>query len=286
MRLLITIPHFFNPSGDGRYGSTQPDPKPRIAAFTQCIRSLRTIFSNQQELWYRDGDRLHPQPTNQQNLLQLDVIVCTCGDLHALEQVPLPPETYQHQIVDCEPMFLGYECHQVLHQNLGSYDLYGYMEDDLVLNDPAFFAKINWFAEQAGEHGVLQPNRYERMFTTSTIKKVYIDFEFYPPEEVVARANSPVIFEQFGQMIELHRTTNPHAGCFFLTQAQMDYWTTRDDFLQQQTSYVGPLESAATLGLYRNFEVYKPAPQNANFLEIEHYGQMWSRRLPGVRFPK
>ena len=58
MRILITIPHLFNAEGDGRYGSTQPHPQPRLAALTQCLRSLRTLYTGQDETWYRNGDRL------------------------------------------------------------------------------------------------------------------------------------------------------------------------------------------------------------------------------------
>ena len=65
----------------------------------------------------------------------------------------------------------------------------------------------------------------------------------------------------------------------------MRYLTEQDYFIKRETSYVGPLESAASLGLYREFNVYKPTPENAGFLEIEHYGQAWSRRLAAVRFP-
>ena len=44
----------------------------------------------------------------------------------------------------------------------------------------------------------------------------------------------------------------------------------------RDTSFVGPLESAATLGIMRTFKVYKPARENANFLEVEHYGRRFS----------
>ena len=41
---------------------------------------------------------------------------------------------------------------------------------------------------------------------------------------------------------------------------------------RRDTSFLGPLESAATLGILRTFSIYKPAPENAAFLEIAHAG--------------
>lgn len=285
MRILITIPHFWNPNGDGRYGSTQPDPRPRVAALTQALRALRIHYASPQEFWYREGNRLHPQPANQQNLIDLEIVICTSRDLHALDKVSVPDGTYIHHPTDCAPMLLGFECHKVLQGAIGRYDLYGYLEDDLILYDPYFFAKVAWFARTQGAESVLQPNRYESAVTQTELKKVYIDFEFRPPAEMMARAGEPLLLPFLDQTIALRRTSNPHAACFFLTAEQMTYWVQQADFLSGDTSYVGPLESAASLGLYRNFKVYKPAPENASFLEVEHAGQVWSQRLAAVRFP-
>ncbi len=69
-----------------------------------------------------------------------------------------------------------------------------------------------------------------------------------------------------------HRAKNPHAGCFFLNARQMEHWARQPYFLDRDTSFIGPLESAATLGVMRAFRVYKPAASSAGFLEIEHFG--------------
>lgn len=285
MRVLITIPHFFNPAGNSQYASAQPNPAPRIAALTQSLRNLHTLYAAPQEYWYREGEQLQPQPANQAQSIELDVVVCTCRDFHLLDKITLPSHTFQHEPTACEPLQLGFECHRVLVERLGQYDLYGYMEDDLILHDPAFFTKLGWFQSVSDESCVLQPNRFEKFATTAQFKKVYIDFEFRPPAEVIANRGEPMQLGLYGQTITLARTTNPHSGTFFLTDAQLAYLCQQPYFVNRETSYVGPLESAASLGLYRGFKVYKPIPENADFLEIEHYGQIWSHRLPGVRFP-
>lgn len=284
MRILITIPHFFNPAGKSQYASTQPDPAPRLAALTQCLRNLRTLYASPQEYWYREGERLRPQPANQAQMVEMDIVLCTCREFHLLDKLTLAPATFQHEPTDCEPLYLGFECHRVLSDRLGAYDLYGYLEDDLILHDPDFFLKLQWFQEQAAWNCVLQPNRFERYATTAQFKKVYIDFEFQSQTAIAALNHTPIQLSPYGHMVTLARTTNPHSGSFFLTETQMRYLSEQEYFVNREISYVGPLESAASLGLVRSFNVYKPAPQNASFLEVEHYGQMWSRRLAAVRF--
>ena len=39
------------------------------------------------------------------------------------------------------------------------------------------------------------------------------------------------------------------------------------------TSFHGPLESAATLGMLKTFQLMKPAPENGRFLTVEHGGR-------------
>ena len=283
MRAILTIPHYFEVQGDAGHGSLSPDPKPRVWALTQCLRALRGVFDGPQERWVRTGDRLQPAMANQASRVELDIVVCTTCGRHLLDQLAVPPVLYEHHPTEAEPLLLGYECHAVLRERLGSYDFYGYLEDDLVLHDPAFFTKLAWFQRLAGESCVLQPNRFEFSYTQEQVKKVYIDFEL-TDEGAKPSAAPSLEGEVLGEKITLFPASNPHAGCFFLTGSQLARWAGQPYFLDRATDFVGPLESAASLGVARTFRVYKPAPQNASFLEIQHYGQGWSQKLRHVRF--
>jgi len=284
MRILITMPHFFNRAGNGQHGSTQSDPQPRLAALTHALRNLYTHYAGAQEYWVRAGDRLQPYPANQDTSMVMDIVICTTSDHHLLDQLVLPPGLYEERRVDCDPLLLGFACHTVLQERLGDYDLYGYLEDDLLLHDPAFFTKIHHVQQLTAGKAVLQPHRFERYGTMAEFKKVYIDFDFHAPVPGALPAAAPITLDLLGQSIALQPAMNSHAGCFFLSQAQMSHWASQAHFGSRDTTYVGPLESAATLGLVRTFNVYKPARHNANFLEIEHFGQRWSRQLAAVRF--
>lgn len=283
MRVLVTIPHVYNPKGGGKYGSLSSDPQPRILALTQCLQALRSIYDSSQ-FWYRYADKLYTSIANQASSVQLDIIICTTQNLHVLDQLPIPPQYYTHRPTACEPMLVGFECHAVLRESLGNYDYYCYLEDDLILHDPYFFGKLAWFNSHRGDGAVLQPNRFELAMTDS-IKKVYIDLDLLLKTgrdrsfAHYADENATLTGKVMGQPILLKWAENPHAGCFFLNHRQMEYWVGQDYFLDRETRFFGPLESAASLGLMRTFRVYKPAPQNANFLEIQHFGEAWSKKI-------
>jgi hypothetical protein len=279
MRLLFTIPHFFDPKGGGVHGSLARDPKPRLQALTACLTALRQLAGRPQCMI--DIGRRLALPANQAHTYQIGIAICTTQDRHLLGQLSLPAHLYTHRPTQAAPQQLGFECHQVLRDNLGRFDYYCYLEDDIILQDPWFFAKLRWFAEQAGSAYVLQPNRFEAS-PAGPVGKAYLDGDLAP--HVIA----PFLDEQklpelkrkiLGVPVRFRQARNPHAGCFFLTAEQMAYWAKRPDFGDRDTSFIGPLESAATLGLLRTFRVYKPAPANADFLEVLHHDTAFLRQV-------
>ena len=47
-------------------------------------------------------------------------------------------------------------------------------------------------------------------------------------------------------------------------------------FDERDCSFIGPLESAATLGALKTFPIYKPFARDAGWLEIQHLDQRFS----------
>ena len=161
-----------------------------------------------------------------------------------------------------------------MHERIGDYDFYCYLEDDLVVTDPWLFAKLSWFCGQVGPESVLLPNRFE-VARGGVAWKAYLDGDLDP--EVTAkfqnRAGHPELRASFlGVDARFIRPLNPHSGCFFLSLDQMRAWAFRPEFLDRDCGFIGPLESAASLGVMRAFRVYKPALEVASFLEINHFG--------------
>ncbi len=271
LKILATIAHFYDAGGNGFYGSTGPNSKPRSDALRTCVAALhQTLGPNQLTLLELRKPVLAQANTAER--YDIDVVICTTGAKHLIQEISLPPSHFEHRETKAEPMMLGFECHEVLRERLGQYDFYCYFEDDLVLSDPWFFVKLRWFAAHVGNDALLMPNRFE-LSATEPVQKLYIDGHFSTKFASAWQdiADRPAVNGRvLDTKVAFERPTNPHAGCFFLNRAQMDYWANRPYFLDRDISFIGPLESAATLGVMKTFRIYKPAPAHAGFLEILH----------------
>jgi hypothetical protein len=286
MRVLFTIPHYARPgaiSADGRvYASGAADPAPRVRALADCLAALHQLF-NAAPCFIHHGTRSahRAEPADP---CSIDVVVCTTGGHHLLDQLPVEPRSFTHHPTDTEPLLLGFACHAVLRDRLGGYDYYCYLEDDLILHDPWFFRKLVWFNRHAGDERLLQPNRYEAGFGYM-VPKVYVDGDLDPSVTSMfqnVREGGPLTGEVMGVRVSFERTLNPHSGCFFLNARQMDHWVRQPHFHDHDSRFIGPLETTASLGIMRGFQVYRPAPANADFLEVQHAGIGYLERLcPG-----
>ena len=286
MRVLIAIPHVFDPQGSvaGRrtYGSISDAAAARTEALSRTIHALHQHFGNAQCILQVGQART--RPANEPLRGDVHVIVCTTGGRHLLSKLAVDPAFFHHQETEAEPPLVGFECHRALRDRFGDYDWYGYLEDDLIVHDPWLFAKLAWFQSHVGPENVLFPNRYERS-TRPLVTKAYLDGDL--AAEVTASwqnvNESPELSSHvLGRTVTFQRPLNPHSGCFFLSAAQMGHWLRQPHFPNRDISFVGPLESAATLGIMRTFRIYKPSREHASFLEIEHFG---SRFIDQLRRP-
>jgi predicted O-methyltransferase YrrM len=284
MKILLTIPHFYHAQPDARHASQYRDPGPRLEALSACLTNLHLHFGRSQYVF--DIQHQVAYPINQPHAHQLDVVICTTQGKHLLSQLALPAGSYVHCETQAEPMWLGFECQAVLRDRRGAYDYYGYLEDDLILHDAWFFPKLGWFNKAVGDGCLLQPNRFESS-PLGVAHKVYVDGNLLPG----ATAPFQNVLEQpeiVGHLLETPirfiRAPNPHSGCFFLNAAQMEQWLKQPYYLDRDARFVGPLESAATLGIMRTFRVYKPAPECAGFLEIQHFGTGFASQV-GKDYP-
>jgi len=269
MRILFAIPHYFAPNPAGHYGAERSPPEARALATRLCLSSLRLNFSGAQGLLDGLQGKLHA--ANEDLSATITIALCTTGDSHLIAH--LAGLGVDHVRTGADPRLLGFECHKVLRSGLGQFDYFAYLEDDLRIADALFFTKLIWFNAQFGDTAVLQPNRFELAAEPAAFK-LYIDGN---PHDRRFGAGLQRIDEQrriaapaFGRQVAFQRVDNPHSGCFFLNAAQLARWASEPDFAVPSTAFCGPLESAATLGIMRHFRVYKPARENAAFLEIEH----------------
>lgn len=279
MKTLITIPHYYKHYTEchGSYGKT---PEPRIKALTNCLFNLHALFGTSQCV-LNIKDKI-AEATNIKYQNELDIVICTANQQHVLEHLNLPKNFYTNINTELEnPKMLGFECHKVLKENLGKYDYYCFLEDDLIINDSQFFEKLSWFNNRTEFINLLQPNRYETSLRGKVLK-CYVDGDINPrATEKIQNINefSHLHSNFLGKKVIFQRPLNPHSGCFFLSQKQMEYWANRPYFLDRDTSFISPLESSASLGIMKTFRVYKPITQNASFLEIQHFGDAFLKLI-------
>lgn len=275
MRILLTIIHHWNPAGGGKHASLCPDPQPRKKALEEQLLSLARLGTGQGALNIAE---LRVDNASHALRHQFTIRVITDGQHHLIEQLPDRYQTLleHHPTNPRTPKHLGFEAQRNLAESLDdNYDLYGYLEDDLIIHDPLFFHKVFWFQQHIGPDALLLPHRMELFHTPDhAVEKLYIDGPV-PQSDLDAmlkHPTQPVAAPLPGGNIVFAPPTNPHAGCFFLSHAQLRHWSEQPWFLDGDCSYVSPLESAATLGICKTFRIYKPHLAYAAFLELQHWG--------------
>jgi hypothetical protein len=279
MRLLFVIPHFYKQTSGMSYGSLRECCDDRARSVAKCILTLHQTFGPRRHFLHIADKTAHPVDACDRH--EIKIVVCTTQGSHLLDELGLPDALYEHRPTSAAPKLLGYEAHQVMLEELGSWDYTCYLEDDLLLRDPDFFAKLKWFQAIAGPGRLLQPNRYE-LSPGPASHKCYVDGDLAPHVAAPFACTEPLPLlraRHMGRILHFRKAENPHSGCFFLSAEQLAHFSSQPFFMDRSTSFVGPLESAATLGILRSFSIFKPAADNAAFLEVEHPGRAFVSQL-------
>jgi hypothetical protein len=267
MKILVTIPHYCGPPIGATFGASKHPPAQRQEALRTCLRSLYRHFgSSRYALDFMAGGFLLKQPTGN----QIDIVICKHAEQHVLEGLDVAVS----EIVEShDPLRLGFKCHEVLNTYYGRYDYYCFMEDDIIIHDPRFFEKLEYYNTAFGDKPptLLQPHRYEA--SMEPLAKVYIDQKI--DSDLIKECQKKAVSAIRGGLALFYKADNPHSGCFFLNANQMKRWRKQKYFLDGDASLLSPLESAATLGIMKTFAVYKPEPWH--YLEVEHYGAPYTK---------
>ena len=280
MRVLVTIAHYFKQSGQSSWHTglgSSSSPLPKVAALNAQIVALHRYFGTRR-LSFNPND---PQGRSAKGSDKLDIVVMTKQNANLLEWIGIDPKTYSVDYFDGPPLMLPFEAQRIMRDRVGQYDFYAYMEDDLIVDDPAIFAKIGWFAREFGPRALLLPVRYE-MASTGTPAKISLSVRL--PKELRA----PYQRSEFAPMVKgcwngaeqtFRLPHNPHAGCYVLTNDQLRLWINEPTFYDRDASWVSALESAATYAPGKVFGLYMSAEPDPWFLQIEHFGARLAARL-------
>jgi hypothetical protein len=274
MRVLIVIPHYFGGTDDSPNRSRMTAARPeRLRALIATISSLHQALGTATYGLDHHG-RVSTQMAPPH---ALDIIVCTTGATHLLSDCGAISPLFHRRETNVDPLLLGFECHKVLREARGDYDYYGYVEDDIVLTDPLFFAKRQLFDSQFGPGALLQPHRYEAS-PVAPVNKLYVDYRLNPRvtagyQDIAEQAKLEMPF--LSSTVRFERTPYPSAGCFFLNDQQLAAWTDSPHFLDGDVSYLSPGDSAVTLSVMKTFRIYKAVLDHAWFLEVLHASPRW-----------
>lgn len=284
MRILVTIAHYFHAEADSRHGSTsEARREDRRRAIEEVVCAYRGQFGTNTTMDV--GTRSFQPGVGSDD--DLDIIIATTHERHLL--TPEFCRKYGAKVAKFElenPRMLGFSAHKIIAERANLYDLFVFSEDDLRVNDPSFFSKLAWFNQTYGPKRVLSPNRIEWNPRAPTLK-TYID------GDLIARiADTMVGFvadedalygAPLSRQTVFRRARNPHSGFFALTRDQLNYWMRQPHWMDQDVSFISPLESSATLGVAKTFSIYKAYGRSAGFLEIEHMDNGFSNlKMPVI----
>ena len=273
MRILVAVVHYWDPKGNGHHGSLRPNPRPRIDAFQQQLLALQRMGTRQAQL---NIQSMVADPANSQLQHTIDVKVITDGEHHVLDRLDQPYRGLFQMVVaePGSPKHLGFEAQRFLASRLDEeYDLYAYFEDDLIILDPWFFRKIDWFRSQAGDDCVVFPHRIEIAPEPHLVDRFFIDGPMPESDlrQILPNPEPSIGAQWLGGTLYFESPRNPHAGCFVLSRTQLQHWTQQPHWQDGDCSWVSPLESAATLGIAKTFRLFKPVMAQASWLEIQHW---------------
>jgi len=280
MRVLLTIPHVFSPR-EGSLYSSQTESKRTLKTHALQRATIENLSRHSREHWIHASlGKAKPVVTRElstNNGLDLTIQLYTPAGHSLSETLPKHPKL---KIID--PMIgdmtavPGVASRRALEQAM-EYDLVGYMEDDLLIEDPEFFHKIMCMTKNTGGEFAFMPHRCEQIpgmgdvILSGDPDGGRADLFWATGETIIV--DWPLGIRKF------YRATNPHSGCFFLEQQQalrvLRYWENRDwkcDFLLS-----GPLEQAGSGMILPVLKIMKPTPEDYRFLMVRHQDELWRR---------
>ena len=280
MKVLLTIPHVFSPKQGSLY-SSQSEAKRAIKQQALWQATLGNLSRHGTAHWIHASlGKAQPVVTRELSTsmgVELTIQVYTPGGASLAGALP----AHAHlQILEAN----GEDFSQVplvasrrALEQAADYDLVGYIEDDLLIEDSEFFAKILKLVEISGGSYAFLPHRCESI----------------PGQGDVILSGDPDggradLFWATGETIQVawplgtrqfYRATNPHSGCYFLSRGQalaiLNFWEERDWHADFQLS--GPLEQAGSGLLLPLFKLMKPVPAHYRFLMLRHQDELWKR---------
>lgn len=291
MRVLVVIPHYFHPEARGVHSSVDATRRTdRARAVDRVISAWRHDLGGPQAILNIERKRFE---TVNPVLNDVTLVVLTTRGRHLLDESAI--KRHKVNIIDCkidDPRMLGHETPKIFADNAHRFDLFIFSEDDLLVGDSLFLEKACWFFETFGYSNTLMPNRYE-WNPNGPAYKTFIDGDLRPrawERWVEGKSGGEFLAAMaFGTSWSFRRARNPHSGMHILSREQVDYWRRQPHWGDKDIAFIGPLESAATLGILKTFSIYKTWGRSLGYFAVEHLDHRFSdlpNRIPQTESPR
>ncbi len=280
MKVLLAIPHVFNPK-DGSLYSSQTEHKRTTKQKALLKSTIGNIIQHSRQHWIHaslgKGKEVVTRQLEVNNYIELTIQLYTPPSASLKNELT---DNSHIQLIDPQlndykkvPLFAS----RRLLEQASNYDLVGYMEDDLFIEDREFFHKILYLDSQTNGSFAFLPHRCEQI---PNLGDVILSGD---PD-----GGRPDLFWDTGEVLKIdwplglktfYRATNPHSGCYFLSRRQAlrvaSYWEERN--WKADFELAGPLEQAGSGILIPVLKIMKTIPADYRFLMVRHQDQLWKR---------
>ena len=280
MKVLIAIPHVFNPQLGSIY-SSQNESKRHIKKEALFQATYGNLNRHSQKHFIHAskglGTDIFTRSLNTSEGIDLTIQVYSPKSATLFEQ-----NNENEHICFIDPQINNYSqiplyASQKLLEQSEDYDIISYIEDDLVIEDRDFFSKLIYLDAQSNGNIAFMPHRCEHIKGRGDV------ILSGDPD-----GGRPDLFWDTGEKLDIkwplgdkqfYRSTNPHSGCYFLTKRQAirvrNYWAERNWVSEYELS--GPLEQAGSGLLLPILKIMKPIPSQYRFFMIHHLDELWRR---------
>jgi hypothetical protein len=280
MKILIAIPHVFSPKPGSLY-SSQTESKRDLKRKALIESTTGNLSRHSKQHWIHaslgKGKEVITRGLSTSLGAELTIQLYTPNKASLASALPPHPglQVIDPQVEDFSRIPLV-ASRRLLEQG-EDYDLVGYLEDDLVIEDPQFFRKLLYLDQLTDGSYAFLPHRCEHMQ--------------YQGDVILSGdpdGGRPDLFWDTGETLRVgwplgdvlfYRATNPHSGCYFLSKRQAvrvaNFWQEHD--WKAAFQLAGPLEQACSGLLLPVLKVMKPIPDHYRFLMVRHQDELWRR---------
>lgn len=280
MKVLLSIPHVFNPQKGSLY-SSQTEEKREIKTAALQQATIGNLGRHRKRHWIHaslgKGKPIVTREMSCSDGVEIKIQIYTPPSASLAGKLTKDPDL---TIIDADlknfkkiPLLAS----RRLLEQADDYDFIGYLEDDLIIEDPQFFSKLKALHGAMPDQYTFIPHRCEHITGRGDV------ILSGDPD-----GGRPDLFWDTGESIKLkwatgdyifYRATNPHSGCYFLNRRQAlmvrEFWEKSDWKSRFQLS--GPLEQAGSGLLLPVLKLMKTKPQDYRFFMVRHHDELWKR---------